>query len=97
MNSFVLVFKGTDDTKYALYADYGKDGVSAKVSQILILTLILNQSPLKPKIYRNTMNFFAVQNLDHQLNFIGQRFPFLFESYAPLIGKTIKGNQQNHK
>ena len=32
MNSFVLVFKGTNDTKYALYADYGKDRVLAKVS-----------------------------------------------------------------
>ncbi|XP_029206370.2 uncharacterized protein LOC114970162 [Acropora millepora] len=31
MNSFVLVFKGTDDTKYALYADYGEDRVLAKV------------------------------------------------------------------
>lgn len=31
MNSFVLVFKGTNDTKYALYADYGEDKVLAKV------------------------------------------------------------------
>lgn len=69
--------------------------------QRLVIDIDINinskPAPLKPKIYRNTMNFFAAQNLDHQLNFIGQRFPVLFESYAPLIGKTIKGNQQNHK
>ena len=69
--------------------------------QRLVIDIDINinskPAPLKPKIYRNTMNFSAVQTFGHQLNFLSQRFQFLFESYAPLIGKTIKANQQNQK
>lgn len=45
MNSFVLVFKGTSDTKYALYADYGEDRVLAKVI-VIDIDININSKPV---------------------------------------------------